>query len=233
MRSSLIWLGIVVALSSTSCGSSDAAGSAPTADAGAAATSFGPPPHKAGESWTYRATTTLVSTPADSPPPADITTFVDIGGDRGAYIARVVQGNSTVQLTVNVDGQVVAVDKCSFTPAVNYITFPLEVGRTWTIDYTSCSGTHTTGTGEVVGKKTIATAAFGDVETLEIHTKSTSTSKGDPENGVPASTNSNSSVVHWAPKLGIHVKEQIDVPATETSSAVVVVNELTQFVPAK
>lgn len=218
---------MLLALGAASCGSSGS-------EDGAAATSFGPPSHKAGESWTYKSTTTLVATPAESPAPYEQTLFVDIAGERGAYIARLVDAKgSSVQVTVNVDGQVVNVGECSFLPSINDITFPLEVGRAWKVDFTDCGKTHTTGTGEVIGRETITTGAFGDVETLKVVVKRTSTTPADAETGTAGWSSSNTWTAYWAPKLGLTVKEHLDVPPTGESAHVVVDTELTKFVPAK
>jgi hypothetical protein len=222
MHARATFLGLFLPLAVVSCGGgspSSQGSSASAADAGvplSAQTSFAVPTRKAGETWTTHSVT-VVPPPAtaDDPPgpaPFDTTTYVDIVGERGAYVGRGVGADGiAVQLTYNVDGQLVTAGTCSFTPASNTITFPLEVGRKWAVDYTNCYQTHTFGTGEVVGREAVPTAAFGSVDALKIVVKTTSFTPAIPDRS-GESTTILTSTLYWAPQFGTFVKELYEIP---------------------
>lgn len=213
----------LVSLATTSCSSSSSDESA------APQTSFPAPVRKGGETWTTRSTYT-VTPPDEAPPATETTIYVDIVGERGAYTGRGVgNDNVAVPLTYNVEGQLVTAGTCSFSPAVNQVVFPLEVGRKWDIDYTSCSKTRTTGNGQVVGRETLTTAAFGAVDVLKLVMTTTSVFPGDPARETPESRSSATLTSYWAPKFGLSVKEVYEVPAENGGGPRTMLTELVKY----
>jgi hypothetical protein len=230
---------VLLSFAAMSCSSSDASSdpapaspAAPAAPSAAAdagpQTSFPAPAHKAGESW--KTSSASVPAPGEAAsPPLESTFYVDSAGDRGAYVGRLVGADGgTLQYTYNADGLLVSAGDCLLAPGNNTVTFPLEVGRTWKVEYwTSCSKTNRTGTGEVVGRETIPTAAFGPVDAFKIVVKVTAETIGGGAD--PYTT-----TIYWAPRFGISVKEIWESPAsTPDGTTSVSITELVSFTPAK
>jgi hypothetical protein len=231
----LVLLSLAAMSCSSSESSSDPAPAAPSAAADAGPqTSFAAPAHKAGESW--KTSSASVPAPGEAAsPPLESTFYVDSAGDRGAYVGRLVGADGgTLQLTYNADGLLVAAGDCILAPGVNTVTFPIEVGRKWNVDYwTACSKTNRTGTGEVVGRETIPTAAFGPVDAFKIVVTVTAVTIGAGPSGLQ-STSLSTTTIYWAPRFGISVKEIWESPAsTPDGTTSVSITELVSFTPAK
>ena len=205
-------LAAMLAVAAAGCGSSDAAPS-----------SFGPPIHKSGDSWTITSTDTGTD-PASAP--VQSTEYVD-SADGAGFVGRIVDGSgATTAISVNAEGELVSSGTCSFTPADNTLQYPLAADSKWNIDYTDCNGNHTTGTGAVIARETITTA-LGPLDTFKISLASTTT-----DTATPPTTQTLTDTLNWSILDGVTAKEIIQVTLGD-GTQLGIDNELTSYTAAK
>lgn len=231
----------VLVLVLTACGNSSSSSSTEAdggaSDASASATSFSAVKRKAGETWTTTTTTTRTGETGTETTTAEGTTVVDFAGEGGSFSGRFVpsQGGESVSLVYDTDGQVVSTGNCSFTPSINYLSFPLAVGKKWSIQYTDCYQGRTTGTGEVVARKTIP-SALGDLDTLEITTTVNTVTPVLGADRKPTGETTSSSFtqrINWSIRDGLWARVRIETLGLPAGASSVTEQVLTAHTPGK
>ncbi|HEY8099354.1 MAG TPA: hypothetical protein VIF82_01260 [Burkholderiaceae bacterium] len=190
-----IWgLGLVVLLAG--CGGGGGSG-----DSNSNATSFNPVVRTYGDTWTrlISTTTNAGSTSTTS------TTYTTDGVNADSSFALGITNSSQLSTGSNMvaaDGSNLQAGGCIYSPAQQLYSFPLSVGKTWSINYTyACTGAATltySGTATVVARETLSTPA-GSWDTLKIAYTVT-------DSGNPATSQTTNATCWWATAIGITVQ---------------------------
>jgi hypothetical protein len=116
---------------------------------------------------------------------------------------------------VTADGSNLQSGGCIYSPSQQIYSFPLYVGKTWSINYTyACTGTATlsySGTATVVARETLSTPA-GSWDTLKITYTLT-------DSGNPTTSQTTNATCWWATAIGITVQCNTSFTYTGTTNA--------------